>query len=303
MVSNLSQMGANRAKVWSERILHSRLYKNYERDFSETTHLPLSFHAVESWQLAQQGKKYENPFYALLAQTNRGCGGCLESQQKICRPVSRTQNMICFAGLVHSTVPVQIGDQVMGFLQTGQVAFKKPSSRQFKKITRQLDVWGVKSDLRRLEEAYFHTQVVAPKTYRSMVRLLEGFCEHLTQSIDQLVAQQDNADSPLITRAKKFLADRQADHISTKDVAKMVHVSKFYLCKLFKKATGLTLTEYLSQLRISNVKILLLNPNLRVSEIAYTTGFQSVTHFNRTFSRIVGHTPTHYREIVARGLV
>jgi YesN/AraC family two-component response regulator len=48
-----------------------------------------------------------------------------------------------------------------------------------------------------------------------------------------------------------------------------MHVSTFYFCKIFKKATGLTFTEYLGRVRIEKAKALLLNPHLRISEIAY----------------------------------
>jgi AraC-like DNA-binding protein len=50
-----------------------------------------------------------------------------------------------------------------------------------------------------------------------------------------------------------------------------------------------------SRLRIEKAKALLLNPNLRISEIAYEVGFQSLTHFNRVFKRILGRSPTEYR--------
>jgi AraC-like DNA-binding protein len=65
---------------------------------------------------------------------------------------------------------------------------------------------------------------------------------------------------------------------------------------MFKKATGLNFTEYLSRIRIERAKNLLLNPNLRVSEIAFEVGFQSLTHFNRVFKNTVGQSPTRYRE-------
>jgi AraC-like DNA-binding protein len=41
---------------------------------------------------------------------------------------------------------------------------------------------------------------------------------------------------------------------------------------------------------------LLLNPRLRISEIAFKSGFQSLTHFNRVFRKLVGESPTLYRE-------
>lgn len=296
-------MGSNRAKVLTERVLHSKLFKDYEHAFSETTRLPLSFHSGDSLQLAQHGKKYENPFCALLAQSNRACGMCLENQQDISDESGKTQNKVCFAGLVDTAVPLRAGDQIIGFLQTGQVALKKPSSKQFKKITRQLVDWGVKTDMKKLEETYFHTKVLTPKAYQAMVRLVEVFCQHLSMAIDQVMIQQENSEPPPVTRAKQFIEEHKAEEISLRDVAKVVNVSTFYFCKLFKKATGMTFTEYLSQVRISKAKNLLLNPNLRVSEIAYDIGYQSLTHFNRTFHRIVGQSPTAYRKAITKGMI
>jgi AraC-like DNA-binding protein len=74
-----------------------------------------------------------------------------------------------------------------------------------------------------------------------------------------------------------------------------MHVSTFYFCKMFKKATGLTFTDYLGRIRVEKAKNLLLNPHLRVSEIAYTVGFQSLTHFNRVFRKLTGESPTDFR--------
>ena len=108
--------------------------------------------------------------------------------------------------------------------------------------------------------------------------------------------QPRNAEPVAITRARKFIQEHQTDDLSLAEVARAVNTSTIYFCKLFKKVTGLNFTEYLSQLRIEKAKNLLLNPNLRVSEIAYETGFQSLTHFNRVFRRIAGQSPTNYRK-------
>ena len=74
-----------------------------------------------------------------------------------------------------------------------------------------------------------------------------------------------------------------------------MNASTFYFCKLFKGATGLTFTDYLARVRIEKAKALLLDRNRRVSEVAYDAGFQSLTHFNRIFRKIVGRSPTDYR--------
>jgi transcriptional regulator GlxA family with amidase domain len=65
---------------------------------------------------------------------------------------------------------------------------------------------------------------------------------------------------------------------------------------MFKKSTGLTFTDYLSRVRVEKAKDLLMNPRLRVSDIAYMAGFQSLTHFNRLFRRLTGECPTCFRD-------
>jgi YesN/AraC family two-component response regulator len=94
----------------------------------------------------------------------------------------------------------------------------------------------------------------------------------------------------------RFIHEHQADDLSLGSVAGAVNTSTFYFCKMFKKATGLHFTDYLSRVRIEKAKNLLLNPNARVSEIACEVGFQSLTHFNRIFKKITGHSPSAYRE-------
>jgi AraC-like DNA-binding protein len=151
-------------------------------------------------------------------------------------------------------------------------------------------------DLRKLEEAYFQTRVISPKQYESVVHLLTIFAQHLALVSNQLLVHRANSEPPAITKAKQFIEEHQADEISLGDVAKAVNTSTFYFCKMFKKATGLNFTDYLSRVRVEKAKNLLLNPNMRISEVAFAAGFQSLSHFNRVFRRIAGESPTRYRE-------
>src|SRR5712664_519535 len=185
-----------------ERLSRSRIYKDYERAFGEATGLPLTLRPVESWQPAQRNKRRENPFCVLMAGHSRSCAACLEVQEEISQVKDQaSKTAICFAGLCESAVPVRLGNGLIGFLQTGQVRTKKPTQKQFKGVTRQLFDWGLKVDLKQLEEAYFHTPILTPKQYDSMVRLLTIFGQHLSLVSNQLIVQQQNAEPPTITRA------------------------------------------------------------------------------------------------------
>jgi AraC-like DNA-binding protein/ligand-binding sensor protein len=236
-----------------------------------------------------------------MAEQNRACAACLEAQHQIAAAAGCGPRTVkCFAGLCETGVPVSVGEEVLGFLQTGEVFLKKPTRAEFARTAKQLVDWGWKVDLRRLEEAYFQTRVITPAQYESVLHLLTIFAQHLALVSNQLLVARANAEPPAITRAKQFIHEHQADEISLGDVAHAVNTSTFYFCKLFKKATGLNFTDYLSRVRIEKAKNLLLNPNLRVSEIAFAAGFQSLTHFNRVFRRITGESPTAYRTKLAK---
>ena len=280
-----------------ERIARSEIYQDYERAFSEATQLPLALRPVEVWRFALEGKRYENPFCAMLAKCNRTCAACLETQKKMDDvPGTGARTVTCFAGLCDSAVPLQAGEKLIGFLQTGQVALRKPNATQFCKITKQLVDWGVAVDLTKLEDAYFHSRFLAPQQYAAILKLLETFAKHLSLLANQIVVRAEESESPLVRRARAYILANQADPIDLAKVAHAMHVSTFYFCKIFKRATGLTFTQYLSRVRVEKAKKLLLNPHLRISEIAYNVGFQSLTHFNRVFRQVVGQSPTEYRE-------
>jgi YesN/AraC family two-component response regulator len=280
-----------------EQLSRSQIYQDYERAFSQSTGLPLKLRTTEVWQMVQHASKYENPFCAILAEHSRSCAACLEVQQKIVEsPTTSPKSVTCFAGMCDTAVPVQVGEKLIGYLQTGQVFLKQPTKKQFARTAKQLLDWGLKVNLTQLEEAYFHTKILTPKQYDSMISLLTIFGQHLSFVCHQILVQPQHAEPVAVTRARQFIHEHQSDDLSLTEVAQAVNTSTFYFCKLFKKATGLNFTEYLSQVRVEKAKSLLPNPNYRVSEIAYEIGFQSLTHFNRVFKRITGQSPTDYRK-------
>ena len=280
-----------------EALISSKLFQDYERAFTDATGLPVALRPVESWQLPHHGKANESPFCALMAERSRACGSCLEVQEKLTQAASEgPATGVCPAGLSDTVVPVRLGERLIGFLQTGQVFRKPPTQQQFERTARLLAQWGVAADRATLKQAYFATRVVPARQHEAVIKLLSLFAQHLSLLSNQILVQHQNAEPPIITRAKAYIQEHQTEHLRLGQVAKAVNSSLFYFCKLFKKATGINFTNYLSRMRIERGKNLLLNPHLRVSEIAFEVGFQSLTHFNRVFKHAVGQSPTRYRE-------
>jgi AraC-like DNA-binding protein/ligand-binding sensor protein len=279
-----------------QTLCSSKIYQDYERAFSKATGLPVSLRPVESWQLPHHRQKAENPFCAMMASKSRACAACLQVQETLANSARRSvQSITCQVGMCDSAVPVCMGEQLIGFLHTGQVFRKKPTEAQFNRVAQLCDDWGVEVDRERLKTAYFSTRVLGRMEHESVLKLLSIFAQHLSMVSNQIAVQERNAEPPVIARAKEFIKQHQTEDISLGQVAKAVNTSTFYFCKIFKKVTGLNFTDYVSRVRIEHAKNLLLNPNLRISEIAYEVGFQSLTHFNRVFKKIVGQSPTEYR--------
>jgi len=283
-----------------DALTSSKTYQDYERAFTEATGLPIRLRPVDSWALPHHGRRNENRFCQMMSQKSRSCAACLKTQQELSDSAGlEPKTVVCDFGLCDTAVPVRLGDQLLGFLQTGQLMRRQPTEAQFEKTARLCEEWGVPFAKAELREAYFKTKVVGSRQHDSIVQLLSIFAQHLSMISNQVLVQQQNAEPPVITRAKAFILEHQAEDLSLGDVARAVNTSSFYFCKMFKKITGINFTNYLSRVRTEKAKNLLLNPNLRISEIAFEVGFQSLTHFNRVFRKIVGQSPTEYRSRLA----
>ena len=287
------------SRILVAQLKRSQVYRDYEKAFRETTGLPLALRPIEAFDLPHREDPKQNPFCALLAGSNHSCAACLRMQQKVEEEAGLgPKTLRCFAGLCDSAVPVRVGHNLIAFLQTGQILLHPPKPAEFTKTTRDLLALGTDVDFKRLEAAYFQTRVVTRSQYESIVRLLAIFAQHLSVLSNQLAIQGSSAEIPAITRARTLIAEQHATELSLTAIAQAVNMSAFYFCKTFKKATGMTFTDYLARVRIEKVKELLMDSNTRISEAAYAAGFQSLSQFNRVFRRVAGEAPTDYRDRV-----
>lgn len=280
----------------TQRLSETQLFRDYQRAFHGATGLPLALRPVMAYGQAMKGTPGENPFCALMASTNAGCANCLRMQAELEKQAGLSPKTLhCFAGLCDTAVPIRVGNRLIAFLQTGQILLHQPNREEFSRATRQLLAWGAQVNLKALEEAYFQTRVLDRGQYEALVALLSTFAEHLATISNSITLEKSAGDPALVSNAKKYIQSRFQEPLSLDAAARAVNASTRHFCKVFKQATGITFTDYLARVRVEKAKHLLNNPNLRVSEIAFETGFESISQFNRSFRRITGQTPTQYR--------
>lgn len=275
----------------------SRLYQDFARAFTSGTGLPLSLHAPGLVQTVDGERKRQKPFCALMAKTNETCAVCEGLQQRLEEEAQFTPKTLkCSTGLCLTAVPVRADDKLVAFLQTGHILLHRPNRAEFDRIARTLRSFGGQVDLERLEEAYFSTRVFTSRQYEALVRLLTIFAEHLGECSKTLALQSHPEEPPAIVHARTIIAKNAHEELSLDVVAQAVGMSASYFGEKFKEVTGINFTAYVARTRIEKARILLHNAHLRISEIAFGVGFQSLSQFNRAFKQVTGKSPSEYRQ-------
>ena len=278
----------------------SQLYRDYAEAFTRGTGLPLRLQGPDLLTVVRYAKKQQNPFCTLMAESNESCAQCYALQCKLEKEAQfEPKTLKCFAGLCETAVPVRVGENVIAFLHTGQILLQRPDKVQFNRIAATLIKWGAEVDLKKLEEAFFSTRVLTLKQYEALIRLLMIFAEHLASCANALMLAQGQTETPAMGHARHYIQDHSGDQLSLGAVAHIVNMSASYFSEKFKRATGMNFVEYVARTRIEKARNLLQNPHLRISEIAYEVGFQSLSQFNRAFKKVTGQAPSEYRQSLA----
>ena len=128
-----------------------------------------------------------------------------------------------------------------------------------------------------------------------LMNVLRSFAIQLSEEAGRSVLSLPSAAPPAVIAARDCIRDRIAESSDISDVSQHTGVSQYRLCRLFRRHTGITMTEYANRLRVEKAKRLLETPSLPVMEVAERAGFVSLSQFNRTFLRFVGCSPSDFR--------
>jgi AraC-like DNA-binding protein len=104
-----------------------------------------------------------------------------------------------------------------------------------------------------------------------------------------------NKDTDRLAEVFKYINTSFGTDITLNDVAKKANLTPQSFCRLFKKRMNKHFMEYLNEVRISHACRYLMDTDCSISEIAYMSGFKTVSNFNKVFKENTGYCPTSYR--------
>ncbi len=129
--------------------------------------------------------------------------------------------------------------------------------------------------------------------------LLSELLIHIKEYIT--ILEQKEYESHQIVNNKvdkiiKYICKHYTEDLTLTSIAEQFYISPFYLSKIFKRSTNLSIVEYINSLRIRQAKELLETSPTKIAAIAEIVGFSSSSHFSRTFKLVTGLSPQQYKK-------
>lgn len=134
------------------------------------------------------------------------------------------------------------------------------------------------------------------KCYQNVIRA------YMIELIIKIFREIDKEQPPftqghreLVEKAINHMKENYRSHISLDDIVSGMFLSKNYFRQIFKKTTGISISSYIQELRISEACRLLEATDFSSAEIAERSGFNDIKFFYSTFKKVKGMTPSDYR--------
>ena len=145
------------------------------------------------------------------------------------------------------------------------------------------------------EEYYLNGYEQLVDKYSTMENLFDELEKWLLTTTSQVTEiPKFTTGSSSFMNIIKYLNENYEKDISLTKLAEIFHLNASYISKLIKSETGLTYSQYLTELRIGKAKELLKTTNLSLTEISEAVGFNDYFYFIKKFKKVVGVTPGHY---------
>ncbi|MEE1075132.1 MAG: helix-turn-helix domain-containing protein [Acutalibacteraceae bacterium] len=232
---------------------------------------------------------HDNPYCVYIKTCSEAQKHCISRQCKVEKKVeSGSFEGVCYAGVREYVYPISNGEAVVGFICVSGYKTAAPQS-YIKRISEKYPL-----SQKKLNAIYASLKADVPSKEK-VDTLVKPLCDMLElayiKTKSAAVVKEKFTDKVI-----RFLKQYHTQNISIEDICRNFNCSRSHISHQFCKATGKTVREYLTSLRMEDAKLLLLNSELTVTEIAFSVGYGDSNYFSNIFKQKVGMSPRDYRK-------
>ena len=302
----MQSLGAPAIRCLVEAFQATPLYREYQQAFRRAPGMSMMLRLPDTDEmLSAAGRAGQNEFCTVMTGSEFNYGACGTS----CHAVKLKASTVgasshCFAHMSISTLPIVVGNRIIAYLWTSQVFAPGVREAGFCTIDRMLRKAGAgDEEIDHQRELWEATPEVTAERYENIVTLLRVFARQPGNTAAGLLLTATPSEPKTVRRASHYVRDHLADRMALEEAATPAGLSPHHFLRIFRSATGLTLTDYSNRSCIESARHLLLKADARVSEIACEVGYQSLSQCNRSFLRITDRSPLEYRRRILRPTV
>jgi AraC-like DNA-binding protein len=264
------------------------LLAEFSKSFHEATGLPIQLHAPGAFSISQDAGI--PAFCRVMAVGRKSCEKCVTSHLALQDPIGiKTRTSKCFAGLTSSAVPVVRQGEPVGFLHTGhasvngEVGCGQPGQKCVVPGGRKPTTCS---------GACLELPKLSASAYEGALGLVRLFSAQLASTI---IPGSEGTSYSAIEHLVRQIRNDVSHDWRLPELALAAGMHPGYFSEQFHQHTGSTLTAFLATLRVEKAKSLLEFTAHSISEVAFASGFRSISQFNRVFKSQAGFAPGQIR--------
>jgi len=122
--------------------------------------------------------------------------------------------------------------------------------------------------------------------------------EEITQDLLRLssrIAKLRQRERSIVHDIVSYIEQHYQEELTLQHISDRFHLSREYISRRFKQDLGENLSDYITRIRIEKAKLLLMNPQLRIVQIAEMVGYRDEKYFSKVFKKTTGLSPNQYR--------
>ena len=264
--------------------------KEFLKDFYAVVGIRISVFDDE-FNLVTEYPEDPPAFCATIRRKQHGLEACMKCDREAFMRTSRTgeaHNYICHAGLTEAITPVQLDNHIVGYAifahmmpqenYAGRVAEIFSRSRKYFESDEQL------------LDAVHAIPTHPTSTINSSIRLLEAIAAFLQISKVTSWSNQDIAH-----QIEKFISNNLSGDLSNAMLCRHFLISRTKLYQLSKEHFGMSITQYITVMRVERAKSLLTETDNSIKDIADRVGISDYNYFCKLFKKMTGLTPGNFR--------